>query len=166
MKLPYKYRGAVLLALLAVVLPLAAWRFALRDTFGAWRDCRRLSAQLAAVPAAETIPQPDAAVAGGPELVRSGLLLDAVRQAADSTGVQVSGYEPLVTLAQDGLAVHTAQLALTGSFASLLRVVGELERTLPRCRLRSLVWQCAADRRTRRMQLTLTLYIQQIVLKK
>lgn len=76
-----------------------------------------------------------AAVVQGSELVFSGLLLDTVRQAADSVGVQVRGYEPLVTLARDGLAVHTAQLTLAGGYAPLLRVVGELERTLPRCRL-------------------------------
>ena len=64
------------------------------------------------------------------------------------------------------LAVHTAQLTLAGGYAPLLRVVGELERTLPRCRLRSLGWQSSADRRTRCLQLTLTLYIQQVVLKK
>ena len=68
--------------------------------------------------------------------------------------------------ARDGLAVHTAQLTLAGGYAPLLRVVGELERTLPRCRLRSLGWQSSADRRTRCLQLTLTLYIQQVVLKK
>lgn len=166
MKLPYKYRGAVMLALLTVVLPWAAWRFALRDTFGAWRDCRRLCVQLAAMAPAPAPGERGADVVQGPELVFSGLLLDTVRLAADSVGVQVTGYEPLVTFARDGLAVHTAQLTLTGGYAPLLRVVGELERTLPRCRLRSLGWQCAADRRTRRMQLTLTLYIQQILLKK
>lgn len=164
MTLPYRYRGAVMLALLAVVLPWAAWHFALRDTFGAWRDCRRLSARLAAVVPAAGAGEPAAAVAQGAELVLSGLLLDAVRQAAADVSVEVAGYEPLVTLRQDGLAVHTAQLTLTGGYAALLRVVGELERTLPRCRLRSLGWRCAADRRTRRMQLTLTLYIQQIIM--
>ena len=36
MTLPYKYRGIVLLAGLAVVLPWMAWHFALHDTFTAW----------------------------------------------------------------------------------------------------------------------------------
>lgn len=40
MTLPYRYRGVVLLSLIVLVLPWAAWRFALRDTFGAWRDCQ------------------------------------------------------------------------------------------------------------------------------
>ena len=159
MILPYRYRGVVLLSLIVLVLPWAAWRFALRDTFGAWRDCRRLSAQLAVTPAAES-RGPAAAGVQGAELILSGGLLDTVRLAA-----AVAGYEPLVTLRQDGLAVHTARLTLTGGCTALLRVVAELERALPRCRLRSMEWRTATDRRTRRLQLILTLYIQQIVLK-
>lgn len=165
MTLPYKYRGVVLLALLGLVLPWSAWHFALRDTLGASRDCRRLSAQLAAMePAAQA--GRSSTVAQSPELVLSGLLLDSVRKVAAGRQVQVAGYEPLVSLRQDGLAVHTARLTLTGGYAALLQVVGDTERMLPRCRLRSLGWRTAADRRTRRLQLTLTLYIQQITVEK
>jgi len=42
MNLPYRYRGLGLVGLLALLLPWAAWRFALSDTFGAWRECGRL----------------------------------------------------------------------------------------------------------------------------
>lgn len=166
MSLPYKYRGVVLLALLVVMLPWAAWRFALRDTFDAGRDCRRLTAQLAATAPRGEAQQPEIAMVEGSEVVLSGQLLDVVRQTATDLRVQVTGYEPLVSLRQDGVAVHTAQLTLTGSYTSLLQVVGELERTQPQCRLRSLAWHSTTDRRTRRTQLTLTLYIQQIVLEK
>lgn len=163
MKLAYKYRGVVLLALLAVVLPWACWRFALRGTLGAWRDCGRLASRLEAM-APDTV-RTVACAAGGRELVLSGALLAAVRPAAAESDVQVAGYEPLVSVRYDGLAVHTAQLTLTGGYGPLLRVVDALERTLPACRLRTLEWRAAPDRRTRRMRLTLTLYVQQIVLK-
>jgi len=164
MTLPYKYRGIVLLAGLAVVLPWMAWHFALHDTFTAWSDCRRLAARLETL--ALMAAQPAATHAGDRELILSGGLLDTVRRAAAQHAVQVAGYEPLVTAERDGVAVHTAQLTLTGGYGPLLQVVDALERTLPACRLRSLDWQAAPERRTRRMQLTLTLYIQQIVLKK
>ena len=65
---------------------------------------------------------------------------------------------------QDGIEIHTAQLTLTGPFAELLRTVETLERRLPACRLRSAEWQTATRPRTRRTQLTLTLYIQQLTL--
>ena len=76
MTLPYKYRGIVLLAGLAVVLPWAAWHFALRDTCTAWRDCRHMGARLETL-APETA-QHAAAAAGERELVLSGGLLDAI----------------------------------------------------------------------------------------
>ena len=88
-----------------------------------------------------------------------------MRRASAESKVRIAGYEPLVTAEQDGVAVHTARLTLTGGYTALVRLVDTLERTLPACRLRSLDWQTAADRRTRQMQLTLTLYIQQIVIK-
>lgn len=164
MTLPYKYRGIVLLAALVVVLPWMAWHFALYDTFTAWRDCGRLAARLETL--APAAAQPAAVAAGERELILSGGLLDSVRRAAAQYSVQVAGYEPLVTAEHDGVAVHTAQLTLIGGYGSLLRVVDALERTLPACHLRSLGWQAGAERRTRKTQLTLTLYIQQIVLKK
>ena len=49
MNMPYRYRGLGLLALLVVALPWMAWRFALHDTFAAWRECRRLERRLAQI---------------------------------------------------------------------------------------------------------------------
>lgn len=163
MNLPYKYRGLLLLALLAVVLPGAAWHFALRDTLGMWCDCRKLTARLEAL-------APDTARAAVPrpsdrELILSGGLLDTVRRAATELSVLVTGYEPLVTQEQTGAAMHTARLTLSGGYTSLVRVVDTLERKLPSCRLRTLEWQVHTDRRQRRSELTLTVYVEQIVLK-
>lgn len=165
MKLPYKYRGLALILLLAVVLPVAMWHFALSDTFGTWRDCRRLAAQLATTgPAAET-GEPAVAMAEGPELILSGGLLDTVRNVTAESTVRVAGYVPLVTAEQDCLAVHTARLTLTGGYTALLQVVGKLERTLTFCRVRSMEWHTEIDRQLHCTRLTLTLYIQQIVQK-
>ena len=49
MNLPYRYRGLGLVGLLALLLPWAAWHFALSDTFGAWRECGRLERRLAQI---------------------------------------------------------------------------------------------------------------------
>lgn len=165
MNVPYKYRGLALFVLLVVVLPGAAWRFALSDTFGAWRECRRLERRLEIL--APTRPATEAAmpsVVETPELILSGALLDSVRRFAPA-GVRATGYRPVVTLRQDGIEIHTAQLTLTGAFADLLRTVGQLERRLPACRLRSAEWCTAVQPRTRRTQLVLTLYLQQPTLK-
>lgn len=53
MNLPYRYRGLGLVGLLALLLPWAAWRFALSDTFGAWRECGRLERRVDALAVAE-----------------------------------------------------------------------------------------------------------------
>ena len=164
MNLPYRYRGLSLLALLVVALPWMAWRFALHDTFAAWRECRRLERRLEAL--VPTAPMAGAAVPSAveaPELILSGGLLDSVRRFAPA-GVRATGYVPVTTLRQDGIEIHTAQLMLTGSFTELLRTVETLERRLPACRLRSAEWQTIVQPRTRRTQLTLTLYIQQLTL--
>lgn len=165
MNLPYRYRGLGLVGLLTLLLPWAAWRFALSDTFGAWRECGRLERRLEAL--APTAPATGAAMPAAveaPELILSGALLDSVRRFAPA-GVRATGYVPAVTLRQDGIEIHTAQLTLTGPFTELLRTVETLERRLPACRLRSAEWQTATRPRTRRTQLTLTLHIQQLTLK-
>lgn len=164
MTLNYNYRGLALLALLVVVLPIGAWHFALGDTFATWCDCRQLSARLQTLAPEPAHPTP--VVAEGSELILSGGLLDTVRRAAAELPVRVAGYEPLVTAEHDGIAVHTARVTLTGSYPGLLGVVAKLEKSLPGCRFRSLEWHTVAERRTRRPQLLLTLYIQQVTLKK
>ena len=154
MNLPYRYRGLSLVGLLALLLPWAAWHFALSDTFGAWRECGRLERRLDAL--APTTGATVPAAVEAPELILSGGLLDSVRRFAPA-GVRATGYVPVTTLRQDGIEIHTAQLTLTGPFAELLRTVETLERRLPACRLRSAEWQTAT-------RLTLTLYIQQLTL--
>ena len=164
MKLTYRYRGLGLLVLLFVVLPLAGWHFALHDTCAAWRECRHLESRLNAL---GPIPASAAAVsraAAMPELILSGALLDSVRRMAP-TGVQATGYTPATTLRQDGIEIRTAQLTLAGSFAGLLRTVDMLERRLTECRLQSVEWRTTTEPRTRRVQLTATIYIQQLIMK-
>lgn len=162
MTVAYKYRGVAMLTLLVVVMPLVVWHYALRDTAVAWFECRRLAAQIEQVPETENTTMPVGTEAA--EMIFSGALLDAVRLAAEASSVQVAGYEPLVTLRQDKTAVHTAQLTLNGSYAELLRLVDRIEHDLPQCRLRSLALQVTTERTTQRTQLTLILYVQQLII--
>lgn len=164
MKLTYRYRGLGLLALLFVVLPWAGWRFALHDTCAAWRECRHLESRLDALGAAPAAAAAVPRAAAMPELILSGALLDSVRRMA-SPGVQATGYTPATTLRQDGIEIRTAQLTLAGPFAGLLRTVDMLERRLTECRLQSVEWRTTTEPRTRRVQLTATIYMQQLIMK-
>lgn len=161
MNIPYRYRGLGALTLLLVVLPWAAWRFALHDTYDTWRECRRLERRYGTLGpiAPETTPP----AAQAPELILSGALLNTVRRIAPH-GVRAAGYISAVTLRQDDMEVHTAQITLTGSFVALLRTVEALEKRLHNGRMRSVQWHAAAEHRTRRTQLVLTLYIQQLTI--
>lgn len=165
MTLPYKYRGVVMTAALVVLLPVAAWRFALAGSFATWRECRQLEKRLEQV--ATITPDSDMSVRNGvttSDLILSGTLLDTVRRYA-APGLRITGYFPVTTSQQDGIEIRTAQLMLTGSFHELLLSVQALEEHLPECRLRSLQWQTVVQHRTRKPQLVLTLYIQQLTLK-
>ena len=163
MKLTYKYRGIVWLFLLVVLLPWAAWHYAAGDTVRAAIECRRLTARLDAAGSQTAVSAFDpSAYAEQRELVLSGILLDTLQGEIAARSLRVTGYVPVVTEQQDGLALHTAQFSLTGRFTDLVRFVRHVRRLLPQCRLRAAVWRCATDRATRRPQLTLTLYVQQL----
>lgn len=160
MTVPYRYRGAALLFLLLVVLPWAAWRYALHDTFAAWRACRALERRVERL-------TPEAAKAGdpvlgrtAPEAILSGGLLDTLRRMAPAS-VGVAGYRPVVTLREDGIGIHTAEVTLAGPWHDLLRTMHRLEKELSACRLRTVEWSLATEPRTRAPRLVLTLYIQQ-----
>lgn len=159
MKLPYPYRGLVMLAALVLLLPWTVWRFALHDTVVAWHACRRLETRLSATPAYPAEKAPAAA----PELILSGRLLDTVRRAAVGHDVEVTGYEPSAEAGKDDSAIHTAQVTLTGNFRALLRTLRALEDATTGCRLCALAWHSDTDRRTRRKRLMLTVYVQQLV---
>lgn len=155
MKLPYRYRGLATTIALLVLLPAAAWRYALHDTVRTAAECMRLRAEISAIP--DTDENIAVGSYGRQELILSGLLLDHIGR-----DVRVTGYTPAVTERQGSLVLHTAEIAMVGTFAELLQIMQRLEREVPECTLRSAVWRLTEDRATKNMQLTLTLYIQQI----
>lgn len=160
MTLPNKYRGIAWL-LLIVALPGAAWHFAVGETAGVWAECRSMAARLSRLEPGASQYSP--LLPDKRELILSGVLLDTVRRAAEEHGVRVAGYEPRITSKEDGLAVHTAQITLTGSYTTLLQLTARIGDALPACRLRTMEWRTRTDRQTRRRQLILILYVQQIV---
>lgn len=163
MKLSYKYRGAAYLFLLVVLLPWAAWHYALGDTVRAAFECRRLTARLAVAETPKAVGAVDpASCIDGRELILSGVLLDTLQSEIATRNLRVTGYVPVVTERQEGLELHTAQLSLTGRFTDLVRFIRHTRQTLPQCRMCAAVWLCTIDRTTRQPQLTLTLYLQQL----
>ena len=88
---------------------------------------------------------------------------DSLRRYAVERSVQVTGYEPQVTDRRDGIALHAVCVTLAGRFGDLLRTTHALEHCLAFCRVRSMAWTVRTDRRTKRKDLILTLYVEQLV---
>lgn len=155
MKLPYRYRGLAMMIALLILLPAAAWRYAIRDTVRTASECLKLRAEISALP--DTAEDAASGLRNRRELILSGLLLDHIGR-----DVRVTGYTPAVTERRGSLALHTAEVALTGTFAELLRILHRIEREVPECAVRSAVWRLTEDRAAPNERLTLTMYIQQI----
>lgn len=155
MKLPYRYRGLAMMFALLILLPAAAWRYALRDTVRTASECLKLRAEISALP--DTTEDAASGLRNRRELILSGLLLDHIGR-----DVRVTGYTPAVTERRGTLALHTAEVALTGTFAELLRILHHIEHEAPECAVRSAVWRLTEDRAAPNGRLTLTMYIQQI----
>lgn len=163
MKIPYRYRGLVLLVLL-VLLPVVVWRFALRESVSTWRDVRSLSQELAStISSTSGRDLFETSFLATSEMILSGKLLDSLRNCA-STDIRVSGYIPVITQRETDMVLHTAQVTLTGPYHELLHVIHELEKKLPFCNLYSMEWRIETLYRTQSKQLFLTLYIQQLTI--
>lgn len=163
MKVPYQYRGIMLLVLFIVVLPWVVWHFALHNTFITWRDCRYLARKLEV---AESLPskyqKPIKDYTNIPELILSGRLLDSLRRYISDRDVKVVGYEPQITEKQGSLELHVARITLDGNFKDLLRMTYTLE-SMPFCRLRSMGWTVYTDHRRKQKFLTLIIYVEPLL---
>lgn len=87
MKLPYRYRGLAMMIALLILLPAAAWRYALRDTVRTASECLKLRAEISALP--DTAEDAASGLRNRRELILSGLLLDHIGR-----DVRVTGYTP------------------------------------------------------------------------
>ncbi len=153
-----KYRGLAHLLGVAVVLPLLAWRLALADTAGKWREARRTEKQLTALRTQDAAPAAPLLVVG--EHIRDGELLGEILCGPGCC--EVVKYTPYVANAADGLAIHTAEVVLNTDCLSFVRIVDHIERTMPASRLRSVSLRAMVPRGSTRPQLYGMLIIQQI----
>ncbi len=71
-------------------------------------------------------------------------------------------YTPYITENHDGLAVHTAELVLSGGYTDLVRLVERAETGDPGSRLVSAAFRSVRQRQRRQTQLQVTLILQQI----
>ncbi len=154
-----KYRGLAHLLAVVVLLPLLAWRLALGDTVGKWREAQRTEKQLVQMrtQSAAPVPEPVAATA---EHIRDGVLLDQI--VCGPAACEVVRYTPYITGSTEGVTVHTAEIVLNTDYLGAVRIIDRIERTMPASRLRSVAMRTLTPRGSKQPQLHATLIVQQI----
>jgi len=115
--------------------------------------------------ASPTVPAA-AASADTLEYIRSGLLIERLLPAMEAAGVAVVKYSPCVTSSEGGLNIHTAELLLSGGFVPMVRVIDDLEKQLPGCKLVSVNFHSIRRQYNRPARLEASLVVQQIVFTK
>ncbi len=163
MKIPYKYVGILQLAALCILAPVVLWRFSLAGVVSQASECRRLERfidDMAGAPTTDARP----AFLSGRELLISGELLTMILPFAAEYGVSVGDYTPSVTLRQDAAEIHTVSIAMSGTYAAILRMIYRIETEIPSCKPVSLHFGIVSPPGGRdKERLEATLYIEQLV---
>ncbi len=155
-----EYKGLAHLAAVIILLPLLAWRLALADTAGKWLAIRSIENEVAALRSQADYPAPHAAAATGTEHVSDGGLLGEILCGPGCC--EVVRYTPYFAPGADGLMLHTAEIVLNTDFLSCVRIMDNIERTMPDSRLRSIMLRSVTPRGSAGPLLHATLVIQQI----
>lgn len=155
-------RGRIKLLLLAVSFLLLAGYYGIYPFFRLWKEYKDLEQKVRyfslSLPEEAAVPEK----AREEALVSNGLLLERLEKIITGNACRVVHYTPYLTCREQGADVYTGELLLTGRFVNLLRVLNYAEKNFPLCRFRSVVYSVETDRQSRKKQLYLTLWIQQV----
>jgi hypothetical protein len=153
-----------MLALLVVVAPIVVWQYALGGTVRQWRATGKYHRQTEELRAAQpsTTRQPQVSTTDR-EMILSGELVGALLPTIEAERLRIEHFSPCVTSDIDGLRLATGQLTVQGRFAGIVRLLDEVERTLPHCKVISTHYRTTRPRnRNEAKTLSCTIYIQQI----
>lgn len=160
---PGKYKGLIYLTGLVIVIPWLAWRMAIAGNVEMSTQAGRFEKQTAALRAkaaqAETAPAAAVLTAG---VLQSGVPIPVIMGSEAGSRCKVVRYTPYITESRDGLAVHTAELVVSGAYADLLRLVAAAEGNGEGYRLVSAAFRSIRQRHKKETQLQLTMILQQI----
>jgi hypothetical protein len=151
-----KYRGLASLALLLLVAPVLVWQYALSGTVGQWRAAKKDRVQIDRLRAAQTATAKQPAVSTSDrEMILSGEIVSALLPTIEAEKLSIERFSPCVTSDTGGLRLTTGQLTVQGRFAGIVRLLDELERELPHCKIVSVSYR-------KKKALSCTIYVQQI----
>ncbi|MCL2562123.1 MAG: hypothetical protein FWE10_07405 [Rikenellaceae bacterium] len=159
-----KYKGLLMLAGLLIVVPYLVYRVAIADTVRMNREMKRTERQITRLQnQSRTERAAEGAVLQTVSDIQSGDLLPRIMDCDAGARCVVVKYTPCITESRDGLAVHTAELVLSGTYADLLRLIERIETDIGSCRLVSATFRSIVQRQRRQTQLHVTLILQQII---
>ncbi|MDL2319682.1 hypothetical protein LJC45_00925 [Alistipes sp. OttesenSCG-928-B03] len=158
-----KYKGLLYLAALLVVVPWFVYRVAIADTVRMKRELKQTQREIVRLQnQSRSEGAATGAIAGNALELQSGGLIPRITDCEADARCTVVKYTPYVTESRDGLAVHTAELVLSGTYADLVRLVERAETQLASCRLVSANFKSIRQRQRKPTQLQVTLVLQQI----
>lgn len=156
----YRY-GKIGLAVLLFGLPLAVWFGSWRQVVCLWQVGKRNGTELQKLRQYQGMSGDTLAVQlTSKGLLRDGRLLERMRQWGKVRGVTVLGYTPWLSGEERDWKLYTAEITLTGGFLPMLEVLAASERE--GIRPAAARFLLHTDTRSRKQQLQLTLWIQQI----
>lgn len=159
-----KYKGIALLVSLTLVVPLTVYRYAVSVTVKQWlttRDYRLRIEELRGIQSQATgsgnVETADV------EMLMSGLVVAELLPSIEREKLHIEHFSPCVSSDSDGIVLTTGQLSVRGTFAATIKLLDELEKGMPYCKIISVNWRGVKPRnRGSTKTLTCTIYIQQI----
>lgn len=168
-----------MLVLLLVVAPVVVWRYAVGGTVERWRGTVKARRQIellsASQPHVPTTPGSQGGQGGqrspeglgvAEELILSGRLVTGLLPLIEAEGVSIESFTPCVTSEADGVRLATGQLVVRGDFIGIVKLIDELERTRPDCKIVSTHFRSSRPRgRQSAKTLSCTICVQQITVE-
>ncbi len=155
-----RYKGLLYLAGLIVAAPWLVYNLAIADTVKLDRELKRAKGEIAQLQGQKRdAPAMIAETASG---LDNGELIPFIMDCEVGERCAVVKYTPYITESRDGLAVHTAELVLSGGYADLVRLVERAETGASGSRLVSAAFRSVRQRQRKQTQLHVTLVLQQI----
>lgn len=160
------YMGSVKLAGLLILLPLLVYSWGIRRTVELNRTVREQalrieSAQAGTTPGTFWQNEPVGIDRGSGEAVKTGVVLHRITSGLEKHGATAERYTPYRLYSEAENELYAGELLLGGGFASLTRLLDELE-TEGKERIVSVTYRSAVLPENRKKQLQMTVVFQQI----
>ena len=159
-----KYKGLLYLAGLLIAGPWLVYNMAIKDTVKLKRELKRTEKEIIQIQSQgkREASAPMGIIPVSHNELQDGDLISKLMSCEAGSRCTVVKYTPYITENRDGLAVHTAELVLSGTYTDLVRLIEQTESRSKSYRLVSTTFKSIKQRQRKQTQLHATLILQQI----